>query len=56
MKDMRETSYILRVKIHRDPSNRLVALLQQHYIKKIFERFNMQDCNPLTPHLQEVKT
>ena len=47
MKDMGETSYILGVKIHMDCSNKLVALSQEHYIKKIFERFNMQDCNPI---------
>ena len=53
MKDMGETSYILRVKIHRDRSKRLVALSQEHYIKKILERFNMQDCNPIdTPFAQ----
>ena len=37
MKDMREASYILGVKIHRDRSNILVALSQEHYIKKILE-------------------
>ena len=47
MKDMREASYILGVKIHRDRSNILVALSQEHYIKKILEWFNMQGCNPI---------
>ena len=51
MKYMGETSYI-----HSDRSNRPVVLSQEHYIKKILERFNMQDCNPLTLHLQEMKT
>ena len=47
MKDMGEASYILGVKIYIDRSNKLVALSQEHYIKKIFEWFNMQDCNPI---------
>ena len=34
---MGEASYILRVKIHRDHSTRLVALSQEHYIKKILK-------------------
>ena len=37
MKDMGEASYILRVKIHRGRSKRLVALSQEHYIKKILK-------------------
>ena len=47
MDDMGEASYILGVKIHRDRSKRLVALSQEHYIKKILEQFNMQYCNPI---------
>ena len=45
MKDMGELTYILGEKIHRNRSNRIVALSQEYYIKKILERFNMQDCN-----------
>ena len=44
MRDKRETSYILGVKIHRDCSNKLVTLSQEHNIKKIFEWFNIQNC------------
>ena len=44
MKDMRKTSYILEVKIHRDRSNKLIVFSQKHYIKKILERFDMEDC------------
>jgi len=47
MKDMGETSYILRVKIDRDRSRDLLALLQEPYIKKILERFNMPNCKPI---------
>ena len=47
MKDMGEASYILGVKIPRDHSTKLVALSQEHYIKKILKWFNMQDCNPI---------
>ena len=43
LKDMGEATYILGVKIHRNCSNRIVALSQEHYIKKILEQFSMQD-------------
>ena len=47
MKDIGEASYIIGVKIHRDHSNKLMALLQEHYIKKILEWFNMQNYNSI---------
>ena len=47
MKDIKEGTYKLGVKIHRNHSNRIVDLSQEHYIKNILERFNMQDCNPI---------
>lgn len=39
MKDMKEATYILSVKIYKDCSMRLLALSQKPYIKKILERF-----------------
>ena len=41
MKDMGEAFYILGVKIHKDCFNILVALSQEHIIKKILEPSNM---------------
>jgi hypothetical protein len=34
MKDMGEAAYIFEVKIERDRSNKMLALSQEHYIKK----------------------
>ncbi|KAK9108126.1 hypothetical protein Syun_024137 [Stephania yunnanensis] len=47
MKDMGEAAYILGVKIKRDRSKKMLALSQEPYIKKILERFHMQDCKPI---------
>ena len=47
IKDMGEAGFILGVKIHRDRSKKLLALSQEVYIKKILERFNMSNCNPI---------
>ena len=47
MKDIGEAYYILGVKINRNRSDRMVTLSQEHYIKKILQRFNILDCNPI---------
>ena len=47
MKDMGEASYVLGVKIIRDRSKRLLGLSQETYIKKMLERYHMQDCKPM---------
>ena len=44
MKDLGKATYILGVKIKRDRSKKLLALSQEPYIRKILERFHMQDC------------
>ena len=44
MKGMGETAYILGIKITRNYPKRMLALSQESYIKKILERFHMQDC------------
>ena len=46
MTNIGETTYILRVKIFKFCSKKLLAPSQEHYIKKIFERFIMTDCKP----------
>ncbi|GJT66426.1 retrotransposon protein, putative, ty1-copia subclass [Tanacetum coccineum] len=43
MKDLRETTYILRITITRDRSKRLIALSQSAYLDKILKRFKMEN-------------
>jgi hypothetical protein len=47
MKDMSEASYVLGVKIIRDRAKRLLGLTQETYIKKMLERYHMQDSKPM---------
>jgi hypothetical protein len=47
MKDMSEASYILGVKIEIDRSKKILALSQEHYIRKVLEKFCMQDCKSI---------
>jgi hypothetical protein len=47
MKDMGEASFVLGVKILRDRSRKLLGLSQETYIRKVLERFHMQDCKPI---------
>jgi Reverse transcriptase (RNA-dependent DNA polymerase) len=47
MKDMSEASYILGVKIEIDRSKKILALSQEHYIRKVLEKFRMQDCKSI---------
>ena len=47
MKDMSEANYVLGVKILRDCSKKLLGLSRETYIKKIIERFQMQNCKPI---------
>ena len=56
MKDMGEAAYILGVMISRDRSKKLVSLSQEHYIKKILERFRMQDCKPIDTLIEKGET
>ncbi|KAK8609984.1 hypothetical protein V6N13_093394 [Hibiscus sabdariffa] len=43
MKDLGEAAYILRVKIYRDRSRRLLGLSQSTYIDKLLKRFSMEE-------------
>ena len=47
MKDMGEASYVLGVKIVRDHVKRLLDLSQETYIKRMLERYHMQDSKPM---------
>ena len=44
---MGEAVYILRIKILRDRSKRLLALSQETYINNVLERFHIKDCRPI---------
>jgi type IV secretory pathway VirD2 relaxase len=43
MKDIGEAAYILGVKIKRDRPKKMLALSQEHYIRKILENFLSQE-------------
>ena len=47
MKDMGEAHFVLRIKIVRDRSKKLLGLSQQTYVKKILERFRMENSKPI---------
>uniref|UniRef100_A0A2N9FDK1 Integrase catalytic domain-containing protein n=1 Tax=Fagus sylvatica TaxID=28930 RepID=A0A2N9FDK1_FAGSY len=47
MKDMGEANFVLGVKILRDRSRKFLGLSQETYIRKVLERFHMQDCKPI---------
>ncbi|GJU79718.1 retrovirus-related pol polyprotein from transposon TNT 1-94 [Tanacetum coccineum] len=56
MKDLGPANKILGMQIHRDRVSRKSWLLQKSYVKKILQRFNMQDCKPIsTPFPTDVK-
>jgi hypothetical protein len=47
MKDMGDANYVLGVKIIRDRAKWLLGLTQETYIKKMLERYHMQDIKPM---------
>ncbi|GJQ99179.1 retrotransposon protein, putative, ty1-copia subclass [Tanacetum coccineum] len=53
MKDLGEAAYILRIKIYRDRSRRLIGLCQSAYIKKILKRFHMENSKRGSIPMQE---
>ncbi|GJY77060.1 retrovirus-related pol polyprotein from transposon TNT 1-94 [Tanacetum coccineum] len=56
MKDLGPANKILGMQIHRDKVSRKIWLSQKSYVKKILQRFNMQDCKPIsTPFPTNVK-
>ncbi|GJS70301.1 retrovirus-related pol polyprotein from transposon TNT 1-94 [Tanacetum coccineum] len=56
MKDLGPANKILRMQLHRDRVSRKIWLSQKSYVQKILQRFNMQDCKPIsTPFPTNVK-
>ena len=43
IKDLGETSYILRIKVYRDRSRRMLSLSQKLYIEKVLKWFSMKN-------------
>ena len=57
MKDLGDAQRILGMEIRRDKKNGSVWLTQKSYLKKVLERFDMDDktkpvCTPLAPHFK----
>ncbi|KAH9782717.1 Integrase catalytic domain-containing protein [Citrus sinensis] len=57
MKDLGDAQRILRMEIRRDKKNESVWLTQKSYLKKVLERFGMDDktkpvCTTLAPHFK----
>ncbi|GKD35609.1 retrovirus-related pol polyprotein from transposon TNT 1-94 [Tanacetum coccineum] len=56
MKDLGPANKIPGMQIHRDRVSRKIWLSQKSYVNKILQRFNMQDCKPIsTPFPTDVK-
>ncbi|GJX23727.1 retrovirus-related pol polyprotein from transposon TNT 1-94 [Tanacetum coccineum] len=56
MKELGPANKILGMQIHRDRVSRKIWLSQKSYVKKILQRFNMQDCKQIsTPFPTDVK-
>ena len=51
MKDLGATKKILGMEIHRDRASRRLWLSQHSYVKRVLERFNMDDAKPLSTPL-----
>nr|GEV47690.1 hypothetical protein [Tanacetum cinerariifolium] len=48
MKDLGPANKILGMQIYRDRVSRKIWLSQKSYVRKILQRFNMQDCKPIS--------
>ncbi|KAK3003592.1 hypothetical protein RJ639_018169 [Escallonia herrerae] len=56
MKDLVQTCHILGMQIVRDRKTKMLWLSQQKYIKRVLERFNMNDAKPVsTPFANHFK-
>ena len=51
MKDLGPANKILGMQILRDRKDRKIWLSQKNYLRKILQRFNMQDCKPISTPL-----
>ncbi|KAF7760461.1 hypothetical protein Agabi119p4_11137 [Agaricus bisporus var. burnettii] len=51
LRDLGSTTLLLGIQVKQDRSHRTISLSQEHYIKELLERFNMDDANPLSTPL-----
>ena len=51
MKDLSTAKKILGMEIHKHRESRKLWLSQKNYIKKVLEKFNMQDAKPVSTPL-----
>ena len=56
MKDMGEAHFVLRIEIVRDRSKKFLGLSQETYIKKILERFRMENSKPIDTPVEKGST
>ena len=56
MKDLGEVAYILRIRVYKDRSKRIVGLSQSLYLERVLKRFNMLDSKRDCYHLGMVST
>ncbi|KAF7776722.1 hypothetical protein Agabi119p4_5115 [Agaricus bisporus var. burnettii] len=51
LRDLGSTTLLLGIQVKQDRSHHTISLSQEHYIKELLERFNMDDANPLSTPL-----
>lgn len=52
MKDLGEVEYVLNIHVKRDRGNRLLAISQPLYTRKVLERFGMADSHPVVTPME----
>ena len=53
IKDMNEAHFVLGIEIFKDRSKKLLGLSQETYIKKILERFCMENSKPIDTSVEK---
>jgi hypothetical protein len=51
LRDLGSTMLLLGIQVKQDHSNGFISLSQEHYIRELLKRFNMDDANPLSTPL-----
>ncbi|KAF7768476.1 hypothetical protein Agabi119p4_7719 [Agaricus bisporus var. burnettii] len=51
LRDLGSTTLLLGIQVKQDRSHHTISLSQEHYIKELLERFNMDDADPLSTPL-----
>ena len=53
MKDMDDTTYVIRIEIFRDKSRGILGLSQKAYIERVLETFKMENCSTSDAPIQK---